>query len=162
MPNFANLEHSDTMSQNLDIAGLVTFDTIDDFFISANEIIKRLIGLSDVIQDDFNSDLGHRLIQYVHANCFQYDFQINTMAEYFNISPQHMRRIFKNHTSIGLSDYISQLKLEKSMQLLRDTEMSLNEIVLEIGNTDVSGFIRFFKKNTDQTPGQYRKRYCEN
>ena len=48
------------------------------------------------------------------------------------------------------------------MQLLRETDMSMNEIVVEIGNTDVSGFMRFFKKNTNQTPGQYRKMYREN
>ena len=73
-----------------------------------------------------------------------------------------MRKLFKNHAGIGLSDYISQLKLEKCMQLLRETDMSMNEIVVEIGNTDVSGFMRFFKKNTNQTPGQYRKMYREN
>ena len=49
------------------------------------------------------------------------------------------------------------LKLEKAMQLLRDTDMNLQDIVVEIGNTDVSGFIRLFKQKTGMTPGQYRK-----
>ena len=79
------------------------------------------------------------------------------MAEHFSISPQYMRKLFKNHTGVGISEYISNIKLEKAMYLLRDTDMNLQDIVIEIGNTDVSGFVRSFKQKTGMTPGQYRK-----
>lgn len=157
MPVFTNVGYSNTLSQNLNITHLTSFDTIDEFFVSLLEIVQNTIG-SDHSSNDFASrDVGQQLIHYIESNCFHYDFQISSMAEQFNITPQYMRKLFKNHTGIGLSDYIATMKLEKAMQLLRDTDMNLNDIVIEIGNTDVSGFIRFFKKGTGLTPGQYRK-----
>ena len=68
-----------------------------------------------------------------------------------------MRRLFKERTGRTISEYVANLKLEKAMQLLQETDKSLQEIVLDIGNTDVSGFIRLFKQRTGMTPGQYRK-----
>ena len=162
LPVFSNMGYSSNLSQNLHITRLVNFDTIDDFFLELTDIVKKNLCSSEPHLDESASDIGQQMVQYIHVHCFHYDFQINTMAEHFHISPQHMRKLFKNHVGIGLSDYISHLKLEKCMQLLRETDMSMNEIVVEIGNTDVSGFMRFFKKNTNQTPGQYRKMYREN
>ncbi|MBR4059466.1 MAG: helix-turn-helix domain-containing protein [Lachnospiraceae bacterium] len=162
LPAFSNMGYSSNLSQNLHITRLVDFDTIDDFFLELTDIVKKNLCSSEPHLDESASDIGQQMVQYIHVHCFHYNFQINTMAEHFHISPQHMRKLFKNHAGIGLSDYISHLKLEKCMQLLRETDMSMNEIVVEIGNTDVSGFMRFFKKNTNQTPGQYRKMYREN
>ena len=68
-----------------------------------------------------------------------------------------MRKIFREHTGIGISDYVTNIKMEKAMQLLRETDTNVQEIVTEIGNTDASAFIRLFKKKTGMTPGQYRK-----
>ena len=79
------------------------------------------------------------------------------MAEHFNISPQYMRKLFKNHTGMSVSDYVSNKRLEKSMYLLAQTDRNLQEVVMEIGNSDISGFVRFFKQRTGMTPGQYRK-----
>jgi len=162
IPVFANMGYTSNLSQNLHITRLVDFDTIDDFFVSLTDIVKKTLCSTELRNEETSSDIGQQMVQYIHEHCFHYDFQINTMAEHFRISPQHMRKLFKSHTGIGLSDYISQLKLEKCMQLLRETDMSMNEIVVEIGNTDVSGFMRFFKKNTNQTPGQYRKMHHKN
>ena len=162
IPVFSNMGYTSNLSQNLHITRLVDFDTIDDFFLTLTDIVKKTLCSTELRIEENSSDIGQQMIQYIHEHCFHYDFQIKAMAEHFHISPQHMRKLFKNHVGIGLSDYISQLKLEKCMQLLRETDMSMNEIVVEIGNTDVSGFMRFFKKNTNQTPGQYRKMYRKN
>lgn len=115
------------------------------------------MGQVQSVKDPSCSDIGQDMVQYIEANCFYYDFQISSMAEHFHISPQYMRKLFKSATGVGVSDYIAELKLKRAMELLRDTNLGMNDIVMEIGNTNVSGFIRFFKKKTGLTPGQYRK-----
>lgn len=161
-PEFPSVGYTAILSNNLDILHLINFETIDDFFRTLINIVTPLSKKEDVTNEDNASQLCNQLTLYVHKYCYHYDFQIKSMAEHFHISPQHMRKIFKNHTGMSISDYIAQLKLEKAMQLLRDSDMSINDIVLEIGNSDVSGFIRFFKKYTNQTPGQYRKKWQQN
>ena len=103
------------------------------------------------------ANIGEQLLKYTDAHCLSYDFQIKGMAEHFNISPQYMRKLFKNHTGMSISDYVSNKRLEKSMYLLAQTDRNLQEVVMEIGNSDISGFVRFFKQRTGMTPGQYRK-----
>lgn len=157
MPNFTNIGYANTLSQTLNITHLTNFDTIDEFFVSLLDIVQNTIGSANAKDTASNSDIGQQLVDYINAHCFAYDFQISSMAEHFSISPQYMRKLFKNHTGVGISEYISNIKLEKAMQLLRDTDMNLQDIVIEIGNTDVSGFVRSFKQKTGMTPGQYRK-----
>ena len=159
LPNFSNIGYSSNLSKHLDITLLISFDTIDDFFMNLYNIIQNIIDETTQSSDEVSTNISQQLVDYINEHCFEYDFQIQTMADHFKISPQHMRKTFKNFMNIGISEYISQLKLEKCMQLLRETDLSMNEIVVEIGNTDVSGFMRFFKKNTNMTPGEYRKRY---
>lgn len=162
LPDFPSIGSSTSLSKNLDISRLVSFETVDEFFHILIDIVNTLSEKNEIADEHNVSNFGEQLTLYIQNHCFHYDFQINRMAEHFHISPQHMRKLFKNHTGVSISDYIAQLKLEKAMLLLRDTDMSINDIVLEIGNSDISGFMRFFKKHTNQTPGQYRKKLQQN
>ena len=103
------------------------------------------------------TDIGAQLLEYIDAHCLSYDFQIKNMAEHFAISPQYMRKLFKAHTGVSLSEYVSNKRLETASHLLSETDMNLQDIVAEIGNSDISGFVRFFKQKTGMTPGQFRK-----
>lgn len=155
IPLFADNGYSSSLSTSLNIMHLSNFETIDDFFASFSDIIQNTFGKTSA-PNTTPTNLEGQLIDYIHAHCFSYDFQISNMAEYFSISPQHMRKLFKNHTGISISEYIQNLKLKRAMQLLSETDMLLQDIVLEIGNSDVSGFVRSFKQKTGMTPGQYR------
>lgn len=154
MPIFSDLGYMNHLTQTLNITRLTSFETVDDFFDEILNIVNNMILCSNTPED--NNNLEAQLSDYIMNNCFRYDFQISSMAEHFHISQQYMRRIFKKYTGLTISDYIANLKLEKAMQLLRDTDLSPNDIVAEIGNTDVSGFFKFFKTKTGLTPGQYR------
>ncbi len=103
------------------------------------------------------TDIGAQLLEYIDAHCLSYDFQLKNMAEHFAISPQYMRKLFKAHVGLSLSEYVSNKRLEKATFLLSETDMPLQDIVTEIGNSDISGFVRFFKQRTGMTPGQFRK-----
>lgn len=133
--------------------------TVDDYF---SAVLQRLrTDLSGNIEPESPSQtkLGPQLVEYADKRCLSYDFQIKTMAEHFAISPQYMRKLFKNHAGMGISEYVANKRLEKSMYLLTKTDLSLQEIVAQIGNSDISGFVRFFKQKTGLTPGQYRKNH---
>ena len=52
--------------------------------------------------------------------------------------------------------YIDTLRMEQAKRLLQSTQLTIREIVKEVGYTDVSNFMRKFKKNEGITPTQYR------
>ena len=157
MPAFVNIGYVNTLSQDLNITRLTNFETIDDFFSSLLNIVQNMTVSENAPNTASNNHIGQELVNYISTHCFSYDFHVAGMAEHFSISRQYLRKLFMDYTGMGISDYIMQLKLEKAMQLLRETDMTLQDIVVEIGNTDVSGFIRLFKQKTGMTPGQYRK-----
>lgn len=159
MPAFVNMGYVNTLSQDLNITRLTNFETVDDFFNALLNIVQNIFVSENNKEAASNSNIGQELVNYVSTHCFSYDFQVTGMAEHFSMSRQYLRKLFMDYTGMGISDYIMKLKLEKAMQLLRETDMTLQDIVVEIGNTDVSGFIRLFKQKTGMTPGQYRKSF---
>ena len=154
-PPFINVGYENSGSDNLDITKLTDYDNIDEFFTALQRIVQNAIGTTKSVASE--SDLGPQLVEYIEQHCFSYNFQVSTIAEHFSISQPSMRKIFREFTGIGISDYVTNIKMEKAMQLLRETDTNVQEIVTEIGNTDASAFIRLFKKKTGMTPGQYRK-----
>lgn len=146
-----------SVSQALDVTALISYDTVDDFFSGLQELIQVQFQPVLATQLPPQSHMGEQLLEYTDSHCLSYDFQIKSMAEYFDITPQYMRKLFKNHTGLSISEYVSNKRLEKAMDLLSSTDMTLQDIVVEIGNSDISGFVRFFKQKTGLTPGQYRK-----
>ncbi|WP_421752572.1 helix-turn-helix domain-containing protein [Croceimicrobium sp.] len=53
--------------------------------------------------------------------------------------------------------FLQRLRLEKARQLLLNTEASISEVAMSCGFENLSHFTTAFKKETGQTPGQYRK-----
>lgn len=41
--------------------------------------------------------------------------------------------------------------------MLRDSEMSIEEIMFRVGYTDISYFYKIFRQRYNLTPGQYRQ-----
>ncbi len=127
--------------------------SFDTFAFQIQEVLSAPAKPEPLVQ----TDIGAQLLEYIDAHCLSYDFQLKNMAEHFAITPQYMRKLFKAHVGISLSEYVSGKRLEKATRLLLETDMPLQDIVSEIGNSDISGFVRFFKQKTGMTPGQFRK-----
>ena len=58
---------------------------------------------------------------------------------------------------MSVMQYLSTLRLRHAQTLLRDTELTLDEVIAQCGYNDKSNFIRTFKKAFFVTPMQYRK-----
>lgn len=63
---------------------------------------------------------------------------------------------FLNQTPMA---YVNQYRLYQSLELLRDTAMSVMEIALAVGFGSASYYAETFRKNFDQSPTQYRKEH---
>jgi len=53
-------------------------------------------------------------------------------------------------------DYLIQIRVEKSIELLRENNKKINEIAREVGYMNAHSFIRIFKKYVGKTPGEFR------
>ncbi len=96
------------------------------------------------------------ILTYIQAN-----YRTLTLLEaatFFNYSEGHLSRLIKQATGQNFSEIIQTIKLKQATRLLLESELSISEIVDEIGYTDNSHFYKIFKKNYGCTPVQYRER----
>jgi len=80
------------------------------------------------------------------------------IAQALNYHSYYLNKIFKAQTGISIHQYIIKKRLEKAVQLLRDTNKSIDEIANLCGFVDQRHFSSLFTKKIGCTPSQTRKR----
>ncbi|HEX8709743.1 MAG TPA: helix-turn-helix domain-containing protein [Pyrinomonadaceae bacterium] len=81
------------------------------------------------------------------------------LARKVNLSPAHLRYLFKAETGATLAQYLKTLRMEEARRLLEATFLNVKEIMARIGASDESHFLRDFKRTYGLTPAQYRERH---
>jgi AraC-like DNA-binding protein len=85
------------------------------------------------------------------------EFQIvRDVARCVNISESRLRHLFKREIGISPGHYLKLCRLERGKQLIESSFLSVKEITALVGLTDVSHFVREYKKFYKHTPGQAR------
>ena len=92
----------------------------------------------------------------------QPDFSIATLADQFHVSVAHMSHLFKKELHVNFSDYLWAKRQERAQQLLRTTDLPIDDISVAVGYLNTSSFRRKFKQETGLTPSQFRSAYAEN
>ena len=81
---------------------------------------------------------------------------VSDYADLMNITPNHLNKVIKEHTSQTASSKISEMLLLEAKVRLNYTAQSVAELAYELGFSEPSAFNRFFKKHTSITPLEYR------
>lgn len=79
-----------------------------------------------------------------------------TTARMMNISAPGLRRLFKREIGVAFRDYLRSQRMSQAAKLSADETLSIKQIALESGYSDVSNFYRDFKKVHGLPPGQLR------
>lgn len=102
------------------------------------------------------SKWGIDICRYIENNYFDANLNLNTVAEYFSITPSYLSRKFKDKYNRSINDYLYEVRIEHARQLIRDTSLKVGEIAQITGFADSNAFIRIFKKYTGTTPGKFK------
>lgn len=81
---------------------------------------------------------------------------VNFFAEKLNISPNYLSDLLKNATGRNAQTHIQEAIVEKGKELLSTTNLSIKEIAYDLGFEYPQSFSTMFRKNTQQTPLQFR------
>lgn len=78
------------------------------------------------------------------------------IADYCHINEIYLNRLFKNHTGETLHKYIQRKKIDYSIELLKNKDLSLSAISTMLGFPNEYYFNTYFKKAIGLPPGAYR------
>ncbi|WP_026888638.1 AraC family transcriptional regulator [Clostridium beijerinckii] len=118
--------------------------------------IKESISIQETA-DDKKLEAMHNMIGYIQKN-YQKKITLNEIAAAGNVCRSSCCDIFKlilNKTPVS---YLTEYRLEKSIELLKVSSLSVTEIALQCGFTCSSYFTEIFHKTLGCTPSQYRKK----
>lgn len=85
------------------------------------------------------------------------ELSLNDLAAAANVHPKTVSKYFPKHFACTLGEYRRKIKIEKSLALIKTSNLSLTEIALNCGFYDQSHFTETFKKLTGFLPKQFRK-----
>ncbi|WCT56632.1 ABC transporter substrate-binding protein [Paenibacillus kyungheensis] len=108
------------------------------------------------------TDLVSQAIRYIHEH-YELPLTIDSLATILECSPRHLARLFRN-SDIGQSpsDYLIQFRMQKASELLTQTELTLQDIAINVGYQDGYYFSRMFKKYMGLSPIRYRQQHRQN
>ncbi len=84
---------------------------------------------------------------------------LDEIAKSVGYSSSHFSNYFIKKTSFPPIDYYNQLKIQKACSYLQFSDLKIKEIAYKLGYYDQFHFSKSFKKETDLTPKEYRKKY---
>jgi AraC-type DNA-binding domain-containing proteins len=82
---------------------------------------------------------------------------LNDLSAHVSLSPNYLCKVFKQVTGDTITHYTQNLKIEKSIELLRDDSLSIGEIAERLSFCDQFYFSKVFKSYVCMSPQQYRK-----
>lgn len=94
--------------------------------------------------------------RYIRMNVTE-DLSLSSLAEKFYMSPYYLSHTFKELTAFTLTEYVQTVRIRQAQRLLKETNMSILDISIQVGFENFSHFGKVFKKVTQQSPRQYRK-----
>ncbi len=93
---------------------------------------------------------------YIEENYASHLSKADFAAQVF-LNPDYLAKLFKKETGIALTDYLTQVRIEKAKLLLRDENVSLTDVAAKTGFDYYSYFSTLFKKAMGMSPSDYRK-----
>ncbi len=107
-------------------------------------------------KDESSVDVIKSAKAYIEQN-YQKDLILDDVSKELMISPYYFSKLFKKRTGSTFIEYLTNLRMEKAKELLRNTSKSMKEICAEVGYSDANYFSRTFKKNVGVTPSEYKE-----
>ncbi len=84
---------------------------------------------------------------------------LDDLADKFFINKFYLSKIFKETYGTTVNNYLISKRITRAKQLLRFTDMTVDEIGVAVGMGDVNYFSRMFRKVEGSSPSEYRKQW---
>lgn len=97
-------------------------------------------------------------LQYIAGHYADEDISITAIAQELNVSEGHLSHVFKKETGSTVINYLTQYRIHRSLELLKDCRRKVYEVAAEVGYRDVTYFGSTFKKLVGMSPSEYQDR----
>jgi AraC-like DNA-binding protein len=98
-----------------------------------------------------------RALDYIHQH-YTEPLALSKVARVSGFAPYYFSHLLREREKMTFADYVTRLRIERSRQLLADTELSVGRVSELSGFRSAQYFCRVFRAASGATPGAYRAR----
>lgn len=109
------------------------------------------------LQKPSNRGIIEDTIRYIKENMTE-ELSLASLSKRASFTPVYFHRLFRASTGKNLRDYVEEIRIKRSVELLLSTDKTLTEIAYECGFSSQSYFSYAFKKRMDVPPREYARR----
>lgn len=139
----AAMESSDTLKQ------------LEAEFAHALGLLSEQI--AELSQNRRYNALMREIRDYVAEHFMDPNLSLTLLSDRFQINPKYLSQLFKESIGENFSDFLIGLRIDYAKRLLRDSDVTVQEISDLLGYSNSTSFIRVFKRMVGLSPGQYRE-----
>ena len=101
------------------------------------------------------SPIVKQALMFINLNISS-NLTVKKVAQEVSLSPDYLTRLFKKELGVNIITYINRKRIHTSLELLKNTNLSIEEIGDLIGLSNTSYFYTMFKREIGVSPKQYR------
>ncbi len=156
---------SECSRQNISLETIISSSDMIQFFSGSawQEITSATLNIISSMmemQTSQHSNNNHHLIElaktYMDEHLQDKNLCLETVSEAIGLSKSYFCDLFHKTEAISFSNYLKNLRIEKSKELLRSTNLRVFEVADAAGFSNVKYFCFVFKKTVGKTPSEYQ------
>lgn len=137
--------------------GIEYYEKLSDFICG---FIRSVYSPSEMQKHENGEENRHWCVERAEEhirNNYENSMTLSSIASLYFINEKYLGRIFKKETGKSFHEYLTDIRLEKSVQLLSE-KRSVISVSQMCGFANVTYFNRCFKKKYGMSPGEYREK----
>lgn len=128
-----------------------------EYLLSASIVrsMRRATEPAALSRNRVPSNRLERAEEYLHAHLDE-NLRLGDIAKIAHMSPYHFARAFKAYFGEPPYRYLQRIRLNKAIELLTRTRLSLEDIAAKVGFSSAGHFGAFFARHMGLSPGAFR------
>lgn len=133
---------------------------------------ETLEGVKDILFDDLTDlfrtyvsvtetksykAMVNEMRNYIEEQFANPDLSLKHLSDRFQITGKHASYLFKTEFNMKFVDFLTELRMKETERLLKNTDLSLQDIAQKVGYANGITLGRVFKRVAGITPGDYRR-----
>ncbi len=153
---YVNPKYSPSQLLNMDdvkISSMTTHDISEITIEDCNQILKEL-------EEALSLQKNKHIVtarEYIDSHYTDPALSLAEIAEAQDISQNYLSKLFVNSMGVRITEYINRKRVDKSVELLKNSDMQIQQIAAECGFNSAQNFIRVFTKAEGSSPRKFRE-----
>lgn len=144
-------------SKSLSYSQVLKIDTIPEMKEYLDGLVSNAVNLIKSARTKKSNKILNDIITFIDANISDPGLSLASLAKTFYLNSSYLCRVFKQETGQTFVEYLTRVRIEMGISLVKETDLRAYEIGDKVGIPDPNYFGKCFKKYTGMSVNDFKK-----